>query len=77
MFTPAWKHSPQSRNQPLLVQPEERARLRDSAATVDRGATLGVGDALRRLVRDYERLPQHTEAMFTVAAITPMSRPLP
>lgn len=35
-----------------------------------------MGDALRRLLRDYERLPQHTEAMFTVAAITLMSRRL-
>jgi len=30
----------------------------------------------RRLVRDYERLRQHTEAMFTIAAITLMSHRL-
>lgn len=30
----------------------------------------------RRHVRDYERLPQHSEALITWAAITLMTRPL-
>lgn len=30
----------------------------------------------RRLVRDYERLPAHSEAMITIAAVTLMTRRL-